>query len=147
MIFLRLFVFFVPLIPNGDHLLFNRITIQPTQAEFLSIYNPTSDTLDMSNYYLTDATRSSSDDYYYNLGSGENFWSENFKDFPWCKKDELKRTKIFLVSCTGGHQNKKIRKNRKGLTFLRGLKGKMLGKTRKNQPQPPKIQKLRGSLS
>ncbi|MDC2984516.1 hypothetical protein OAY83_00415 [Candidatus Marinimicrobia bacterium] len=81
MIFLRLFIFFVLLIPNGDHLLFNRITIQPTQAEFLSIYNPTPDTLDMSNYYLTDATRSSSDDYYYNLGSGVNFWSENFKDF------------------------------------------------------------------
>ena len=46
---------------NTDHLVFNRITIEPTEAEFISIYNPTSDSIDLSDYYITDSNN------YYNL--------------------------------------------------------------------------------
>jgi len=81
MIFLKLIIFLAFLVPNGDHLLFNRITIQPTEAEFLSIYNPTSEPIDMSNYYLTDATKSSSSDFYYKINGGNDFWSNNYSDF------------------------------------------------------------------
>ena len=81
MIFLKLIILFAVLVSNGDHLLFNRITIQPTEAEFLSIYNPTSDPINMSNYYLTDATKSSSSDFYYKINSGNDFWSNNYADF------------------------------------------------------------------
>ena len=45
---------------NADHLVFSRITIQPTEAEFISIYNPTSEAVDLADYYISDATKSSS---------------------------------------------------------------------------------------
>ena len=71
------FIFFLTSIligvclPNTNHLVFSRITIAPTEAEFVSIYNPTNDTIPLSDYYITDS------DLYYNLPSGENFWNEN----------------------------------------------------------------------
>ena len=71
------FIFFLTSIligvclPNTNHLVFSRITIAPTEAEFVSIYNPTNDTINLSDYYITDS------DLYYNLPSGENFWNEN----------------------------------------------------------------------
>ena len=48
---------------------------------------------------------------------------------------------------TGGYEDKKSGKKRKGLTFLQGFTGKTQGKTMKSQPQPQNIEKLRGSLS
>ena len=48
---------------GADHLVFNRITISPTNAEFVSIYNPTSESIDLSDYYITDSNN------YYNLPS------------------------------------------------------------------------------
>ena len=60
---------------GADHLVFNRITISPTDAEFISIYNPTSESIDLSDYYITDSNN------YYNLPSGSDFWSENAFDF------------------------------------------------------------------
>ena len=71
------FIFFLTSIligvclPNTNHLVFSRITIAPTEAEFVSIYNPTNDTIPLSDYYITDS------DLYYNLPLGENFWNEN----------------------------------------------------------------------
>ena len=73
-------IFFIccsALLSNADHLLFNRITIKPTGAELVSIYNPTSQSINLSDYYITDATKSSDGVFYYNLPSGENFWSGN----------------------------------------------------------------------
>ena len=68
-------IFFSLIYSNIDHLIFNRITIRPNEAELISIYNPTSeDTVDLSNYYITDSNL------YYNLPSGENFWSESIFD-------------------------------------------------------------------
>ena len=60
---------------GADHLVFNRITISPTNAEFVSIYNPTSESIDLSDYYITDSNN------YYNLPSGSDFWSESLFDF------------------------------------------------------------------
>lgn len=50
-----------------DHLVISEIAVQPTAGEFIEIHNPTSQTINLSNYYLTDATNSSSGFFYYNL--------------------------------------------------------------------------------
>ena len=55
--------------------------------------------------------------------------------------------RIFWTNSTGWHQDKKLGKKRKGLTFLRGLKRKTWGKTSHSHEKPPNIEKLRGSLS
>ena len=60
---------------GSNHLLFNRITITPTNAEFVSIYNPTSSDIDLSNYYITDSVID--ENLYYNLPTGANFWGES----------------------------------------------------------------------
>ena len=39
---------------DADHLIFNRISIKPDQAEMIEIYNPTNSDIDLSNYYLSD---------------------------------------------------------------------------------------------
>jgi len=49
----------------ADHLLITEFCVSPTNAEFVEIYNPTGTTIDLSNYYLTDATHG--DNYYYNI--------------------------------------------------------------------------------
>ena len=50
---------------DANHLIFNRITLNPTNAEFVSIYNsPDNQEIDLSNYYITDNPSSIS---YYNL--------------------------------------------------------------------------------
>ena len=80
LIFCLIFIVTI-LFGDADHLVFNRITIIPTEAELISIYNPTSSPVDLSDYYITDATKSSTEDYYYNIASGDNYWSNNFSDF------------------------------------------------------------------
>ena len=60
---------------GADHLVFDRITVTPTDAEIISIYNPTSVPIDLSDYYITDSNN------YYNLPSGSDFWSGNVSDF------------------------------------------------------------------
>ena len=50
---------------DANHLIFNRITLKPTNAEFVSIYNSADNQeIDLSNYYITDNPSSIS---YYNL--------------------------------------------------------------------------------
>ena len=56
---------------NTNHLVFSRVTISPTEAEFVSIYNPTNDNINLSDYYITDS------DLYYNLPTNENYWNDN----------------------------------------------------------------------
>ena len=71
--FLTVLPSFSVIFADNDHLVFNRITIKPSNAEFVSIYNPTSEQKDLSDYYITDSVI---DGYhYYNIPSGENFWS------------------------------------------------------------------------
>ena len=40
---------------SAEHLIFSRITITPTNAEFVSIFNPTEDDINLSDYYITDS--------------------------------------------------------------------------------------------
>lgn len=39
-----------------DHLLISEVVPQPTAAEYIEIFNPTGETIDLTNYYLTDYT-------------------------------------------------------------------------------------------
>ena len=58
---IKLFLFFITttLIQSADHLLLVKVVTQPNTAEAFSIYNPTPETIDLSNYYICD-----NEDYY-----------------------------------------------------------------------------------
>ena len=62
---------FGPVFAGAEHLVFNRVTTSPRAAEFVSIYNPTSEPIDLSDYYITDSNN------YYNLATDNNFWILN----------------------------------------------------------------------
>lgn len=64
-----------------DHLLISEIVLQPSDGEYIKIVNPTSSAVDLSNYYLTDATDTTNKKYYYNLPSAANYWSGSGSDF------------------------------------------------------------------
>lgn len=53
-----------------DHLLITEFVITPTAGEFVEIHNPTDQTVDLSNYYITDATFAPDNHFYYNLVTG-----------------------------------------------------------------------------
>ena len=57
---------------NADHLIFNRICITPDEAEMIEIYNPLGESVDLSNYYLSDS------DKYYTWISGESIGNFDF---------------------------------------------------------------------
>ena len=40
---------------NANHVIFNKITILPNEAEMVSIFNPTESAVDLSDYYISDA--------------------------------------------------------------------------------------------
>jgi len=53
--------------PAADHLLISEFAVRPTDAEFVEIYNPTAETVVLSDYYISD--------YRYSGGDGtENYW-------------------------------------------------------------------------
>ncbi|MCK5738407.1 lamin tail domain-containing protein [bacterium] len=64
-----------------DHLLLTEIVVNPTDAEFVEIYNPTDATIDLSNYYLTDATYEYGSSYYYNIAAGTDYGGGAYGDF------------------------------------------------------------------
>ena len=74
-IFLTLIAFSF-LVAEANHIIFSRITTTPDDAEMVAIYNPTSEAINLSNYYLSDEGS-----YYYNLPSNDNYWSESDNDF------------------------------------------------------------------
>ncbi|MFL2988787.1 MAG: lamin tail domain-containing protein [Candidatus Neomarinimicrobiota bacterium] len=57
---------------NADHLIFNRICITPDEAEMIEIYNPLGESVDLSNYYLSDS------DKYYTWINGESIGNFDF---------------------------------------------------------------------
>ncbi len=67
--------------PGDPHLLISEIAVQPTAGEFVEIYNPTASPVNLSNYYLTDATNVGSGNYYYNIVTGANAGGGGFGDF------------------------------------------------------------------
>ena len=64
-----------------DHLVISEIVLQPTEGEYIRIKNPTNAAVDMSDYYITDATDTTAAAYYYQLPSGTNYWSGSGFDF------------------------------------------------------------------
>ncbi len=64
-----------------DHLLVTELVVTPTDGEFIEIYNPTSNVIVLSDYYVTDATFASGGAYYYNIVTGSNAGGGGFDDF------------------------------------------------------------------
>ncbi|MEM8508392.1 MAG: ExeM/NucH family extracellular endonuclease [Bacteroidota bacterium] len=62
-------------------LLLSEIVVTPTAGEFIEIYNPGSETVDLSNVYLTDATFDGGSTFYYNIVTSTNAGGGGFGDF------------------------------------------------------------------
>jgi DNA/RNA endonuclease YhcR with UshA esterase domain len=82
----RIFLLWLVLCPvlfltAQDHVVISEIVLQPGSAEYIKISNPTDNPVDLSNYYLTDATDTVNQKYYYNLPGETNYWSETGSDF------------------------------------------------------------------
>ena len=80
-IILTLLTFSFLLSEEADHVIFNKITIRPNDAEMVSIHNPTESIIDLSNYYISDAEYSPTNSHYYNLPTGNDFWTGFSSDF------------------------------------------------------------------
>ena len=75
-----LFLFSGLVFGQADHLVFSEVVLTPSDGEYVKITNPTANEIDMSDYYLTDATDGSGNAYY-NLPSGSGYWSGSGFDF------------------------------------------------------------------
>ena len=64
-----------------NHILITEVVVTPTDGEFIEIYNNTSGTIDLSDYYLTDATYANGGNYYYNIVTGSNAGGGSNSDF------------------------------------------------------------------
>ncbi len=62
-------------------LLLSEIVVTPTAGEMIEIENPTSETIELENYYITDATFAGGGVYYYNIVTGSNAGGGGFGDF------------------------------------------------------------------
>jgi len=80
-IILTLLTFNFLLGQEADHIIFTQITITPDEAEVIAIHNPTGETLNLSDYYLSDAEYSVTNSHYYNLPTGNDYWSGYSSDF------------------------------------------------------------------
>ncbi len=67
--------------PQFSKILISEFVVTPTNGEFIEIYNPNSSAVDLSNYYITDATFASGGTYYYNIVTGTNAGGGTFADF------------------------------------------------------------------
>lgn len=67
--------------PSDPEVLMTEIVVTPTGGEFVEIHNPTASTIDLSDYYLTDATFAPGGTFYYNLVTGSNAGGGGFGDF------------------------------------------------------------------
>ena len=69
------------LLAQIDHLILTEVVLQPSDGEYVRIENLTSQTVNLGDYYLTDATDQANGKYYYNLPSGTDYWSGGSTDF------------------------------------------------------------------
>lgn len=67
--------------PTEPEILLTEIVVTPTGGEFIEIHNPAGSTIDLSNYYLTDATFAGGSTFYYNIVTGSNAGGGGFSDF------------------------------------------------------------------
>ena len=88
-----LIVLSVVLSANADHLIFNRVCVNPNEAELIEIYNPTDGVIDLSNYYLSDQN-----DYYnWVFGNSSNLSSRDFLiKFP--NGSQIQAQESFLIT-------------------------------------------------
>lgn len=70
-----------PVAQAADHLLISEIVVTPTAGEFIEIFNPTGAPVDLSEYYITDATYAGGGTYYYNIVTGANAGGGGYQDF------------------------------------------------------------------
>ncbi len=65
------------------NILINELCVTPTANEFVELYNASNDVVDLTNYYLNDATFSGGDQYYYHIvdGGGGTAGGGGFGDF------------------------------------------------------------------
>ena len=66
---------------QADHIVFSEIVLTPSEGEYVEITNPTAGDIDLSNYYLTDATDTGSGKVYHKLPNGADYWSGSSSDF------------------------------------------------------------------
>ncbi|MDA8017023.1 MAG: lamin tail domain-containing protein, partial [Thermoanaerobaculia bacterium] len=72
----------IPPPPAAARLLLTEIVLTPTAGEFVEIHNPNNFAVDLSDYYLTDATFTGvPSTFYYNLPTGMNAGGGTFGDF------------------------------------------------------------------
>jgi len=64
-----------------DHLVFSELVVTPSSGEYVKITNPTTTSIDISDYYITDATDTTAGKYYYNITTDDNYWSGSGFDF------------------------------------------------------------------
>ena len=77
-----LLIFLLPVLALAQgHLIFTEIVLQPSAGEYVTIKNPTASPVDLSDYYITDATDVAGSKYYYNITGGADYWSGSGSDF------------------------------------------------------------------
>ncbi len=64
-----------------DHLLLSEIVPTPTAGEYIELFNPTAQPIDLTDVFLTDATNQASTVWYYNLPTGTGFAPDNAFDY------------------------------------------------------------------
>ena len=66
---------------QADHIVFSEIVLTPSDGEYVEITNPTDNDIDMSDYYLTDATDTVLEKVYHKIATGADYWSGSSSDF------------------------------------------------------------------
>ena len=66
---------------QADHIVFSEIVLTPSDGEYVEITNPTANDIDMSDYYLTDATDTGLGKVYHKIATGVDYWSGLSSDF------------------------------------------------------------------
>ena len=66
---------------QADHIVFSEIVLTPSEGEYVEITNPTANDIDMSDYYLTDATDTGLGKVYHKIATGVDYWSGSSSDF------------------------------------------------------------------
>ena len=67
--------------PTAERLVLTEIVVTPTGGEFVEIFNPNADPMDLSDVYLTDATFAGGGVFYYNVVTGTDAGGGGFGDF------------------------------------------------------------------
>jgi DNA/RNA endonuclease YhcR with UshA esterase domain len=76
-----LFLLLPLLVLATNHLTISEIVLQPSAGEYVRITNSTDATVNLGNYYLSDATDKTAGKYYYNITTGADYWSGASTDF------------------------------------------------------------------